>query len=707
LVFDILIKILQLLLYFIKLNLVSRIINNIRHQQEFIFKILLFLIAAVFIIFLLPKEGKFKYEFQKNKPWVHEDLFAPYDFAINKTNEEIEAEKNQLKNTYALYFNRDENAEQISLDLYKNWVDQNWSDTIAANGNKEDYIEKGNKYLKEIFEIGIIQLTDVLETKKDDFSVIVLSENNIAEDVELKDLLTIKQAYHFIEKEVENLSSVNDSFLLLGLENVLVHNIIFNEDLTKKDLENQLSSLSLTRGGVLKNEKIISTGEVISADKYQILQSLKQDYEFKLGSTNQFAWVLLGQILLVCILFYSIYIFIKNVAPDVFNDNMNIVFFLLLIIAFVSVTQLVLKIENVSIYSIPFCVIPLLIRTFFGNRLALFIYIISILLISFIVPNSFEFVFLESITGIITLFTVLNVNKRSELFYTSLIVFFTFSILYFGLSLLQEGSISKISFNKLSWFAIGAGFTLLTYPLIYLFEKVFGYISDVTLLELSDTNNDLLRELNLKAPGTFQHSLQVSNLAEEAIREIGGNPLLVRAGALYHDIGKMVAPAYFIENQSGVNPHDELGYEESASIIINHVINGIELAKKHKLPEQIIDFIRTHHGTTKTQYFLRMYLSENLDEDIDEEMFQYPGPIPYSKETAALMMADSVEAASRSLKVYNNETISNLVNGIIDYQVKENQFENTNITFRDISLIKKMFVKKLMNIYHVRIEYPK
>jgi hypothetical protein len=227
------------------------------------------------------------------------------------------------------------------------------------------------------------------------------------------------------------------------------------------------------------------------------------------------------------------------------------------------------------------------------------------------------------------------------------------------------------------------------------------------LLELSDTNNDLLRELNLKAPGTFQHSLQVSNLAEEAIREIGGNPLLVRAGALYHDIGKMNAPAYFIENQSGVNPHDELGYEESASIIINHVINGIELAKKHNLPEQIIDFIRTHHGTTKTQYFLKMYLADNPDENIDEDLFQYPGPTPYSKETAALMMADSVEAASRSLKVYNNETITKLVNGVIDYQVNENQFVNTNITFRDITLIKKMFVKKLMNIYHVRIEYPK
>ncbi|MCB9360198.1 MAG: HDIG domain-containing protein [Flavobacteriales bacterium] len=685
----------------------SRIINNIRHRQENIFKILLFVISASFIIFLLPKEGKFKYEFQKNKPWVHEDLFAPYDFAINKTIEEVEAEKKQLKSSYSLYFNRDNKAEHQSINKFEQWINKNWVDTIELKGNKEDYLSKGRTYLKEIFEIGIIQLTDVLETKKDDYSVVILSGNNIGEEVELKDLLTIKQAYNLIETELEKQKDINDSFLLLGLENSIVHNIIFNEDLTKKDLENQLSSISLTRGGILKNEKIIATGEIVNADKFQILQSLKQDYEFKLGTTNQFVWVLLGQILLVFLLFYSTYIFIKNVAPDVFNDNMNVGFFLLIIVAFVGVTQLVLKFENVSVYTIPFCIIPLLIRTFFGNRLALFIYIISIFLISFIVPNSFEFVFLESITGIITLFTVLNVNKRSELFYTSLIVFFTFSLLYFGLSLLQEGSIAKVSFDKLTWFAVGAGFTLLTYPLIYLFEKVFGFISDVTLLELSDTNNDLLRELNLKAPGTFQHSLQVSNLAEEAIREIGGNPLLVRAGALYHDIGKMIAPAYFIENQSGVNPHDELGYEESATIIINHVINGIELAKKHNLPEQIIDFIRTHHGTTKTQYFLKMYLADNPDEDIDEELFQYPGPIPYSKETAALMMADSVEAASRSLKVYNNESITKLVNGIIDYQVQENQFINTNITFRDISLIKKMFVKKLMNIYHVRIEYPK
>lgn len=685
----------------------NHLINKIRHQQELILKLFLFIVSAVLIIFLLPKEGKFKYEFQKNKPWVHEDLFAPFDFAIYKTSQEIENEKEELLQSHLLFFNRDKNAEKTSIDNYTKWIHTNWADSLNLKGDVEAYIKKGEDYLNQIYEIGIVKLTDDIENKNEDFSILLLNEENVGEDTELKDLLTIQQAYDFLEEEVKNNNHLNDSFLLLGIESVIQQNILFNKELTQKDLENELAGISITRGGILKDEKIISTGEIVNEDKFQILQSLKQDYEFKLGASNQFIWVLLGQILLVSLLFYSIYIFIKNVAPTVFENNMDIGFFLLLIISFVGITQLVLKIETISIYTIPYCIIPLLIRTFFGNRLALFIYIISIFLISFIVPNSFEFVLLEAVTGIVTLFAVLNVNKRSELFYTSLVVFTTFTLLYIGLALIQEGSISDVSWNKLTWFGIGAGLTLLTYPLIYLFEKVFGFISDVTLLELSDTNNKLLRELNLKAPGTFQHSLQVSNLAEEAIREIGGNPLLVRTGALYHDIGKMLAPAYFIENQSGVNPHDELGYEESAGIIISHVINGIELAKKYGLPEQIIDFIRTHHGTTKTQYFLKMFSSENPDLEIDDSIFQYPGPIPYSKETAALMMADSVEAASRSLKVYNSETISNLVNGIIDYQVKEEQFVNTNITFRDISTIKKLFIKKLMNIYHVRIEYPK
>ena len=683
-------------------------ISQIRNKHDFIFKVLLFMLAVTVVVFFLPKEGKFKYEFQKNKPWVHEDLLAPFDFAINKTEEELVVEKEAIVTNRLLFFNLLPEIETKALKMYTAWLDLNYNDTLDLISDKTTYQTKGVELLNEIYTLGIFEVIDELDGVGNDFSVLIMDEKNIGEEVEIGNLLTIKTAYDLCVERIKLEGGINQNFMLLGLEDVLTQNIKYNQSLTQRDLDAQLNAISLVSGGVYEKEKIISTGEIVTPDRYKILSSLKSEYEAKVGTSDQSLWIVLGQIILVVLLFYTLFIYLKTTNENVFRNNQYIGFVLLLMVAFVGVAVVMLKIEEFSVYVIPFCVIPLLIRTFFGNQLAIFIYIITILLLSFIVPNSFEFVLLQTITGVVTLFTVLNVNKRAELFYTSFIIFSVFSVSYIGYALLQEGDIKSIAWIKISWFAIAAGLTLLTYPLIYLFEKTFGFVSDVTLLELSDTNNDLLRELNLKAPGTFQHSLQVSNLAEEGIREIGGNPLLVRTGALYHDIGKMLSPAYFIENQSsGINPHDELGYEESADIIINHVIRGIELAKKHKLPEQIIDFIRTHHGTTKTQYFLRMYANENPDEVMDEAKFQYPGPIPYSKETAVLMMADSVEAASRSLKKYDLESITKLVEGIIDYQVKENQFINTNITFNDVTTIKKMFIKKLMNIYHVRIEYPK
>jgi putative nucleotidyltransferase with HDIG domain len=681
---------------------------QIRNNHDFIFKVMLFVAAIALVVLMMPKEGKFKYEFQKNKPWVHEDLLAPFDFAINKTSEELELEKDIIKQNHLLYFNVNSQTLSLVINDFTKWIDTHYSDTLGLEGDKKAYLIKGKSLLEEIYKQGLLQVIDEIDGVPYDFSILLMDKNNVGEEIEIGSLYTIKSAYDTCVSKLENNNSINSDFLLNALENSFQQNIVFNSELTQKDLENELNSISIVNGGVYEKEKIISTGELVTPEKYKVLTSLKEEYEAKLGASNQSLWIVLGQVILVLLLFYAIFIFLKNAHIEVFNNNMHIGFIAIVVVGFVGLTLLLLKIDGVSVYVIPFCIIPLLIRTFFGNRLALFVYLVTILLISFIVPNSFEFVLLESITGIITLYTVLNVNKRAELFYTSFIIFFIFSASYLGYSLLQEGDIKNINWTKPGWFAIAAGLTLLTYPLIYLFEKVFGFISDVTLLELSDTNNELLRELNLKAPGTFQHSLQVSNLAEEAIREIGGNPLLVRTGALYHDIGKMLAPAYFIENQtSGINPHDDLGYEESADIIINHIIKGIELAKKHNLPEQIIDFIRTHHGTTKTQYFLRMFAKENPGVEIDESIFQYPGPIPYSKETAALMMADSVEAASRSLKTYDLESITQLVESIIDYQVNENQFINTNITFSDVTTLKKMFIKKLMNIYHVRIEYPK
>lgn len=679
----------------------NSIFNKIRDQHEFIFKLLLFVCTIILVVFLFPREAKFKYEFQKNSAWAHQDLVAPFDFAILKSPQEIEEEKRNLQQSHLLYFVRNTEIEKTSSSLF---IDNLSSKKTA---NFESYKNFGLKLLNQVYTIGVYQPSNKLIDFNSNHAVLLLNEKNIGEELELSDLFSTNAAKEFIENELNTLN-LNDTILSSALIAAINPNLIFDENLTIDHLENELNNISSTRGGILSGQKIISTGELINEEKFLILQSLKNEFENKIVGSDNTILILIGQFIIVSILFYSLFIFLKNVSTEVYHENKNIAFIMLIMLGFLALTILVVKFSSFSVYLIPFCAIPILFRTFFGNRIALFVFVITTFIISFVVPNPFEFILIEIIAGITTLYTILNVNKRSELFFTALIIFISFSVIYIGFSIIHEGSITKINWSNLKWFGISAGLTLFTYPLIYLFEKMFGYISDVTLLELSDTNNKLLRELNLKAPGTFQHSLQVANLAEEAIREIGGNALLVRTGALYHDIGKMINPAYFIENQSSdINPHDDLNYEESASIIINHVILGIEMAKKNQLPEQLIDFIRTHHGTTKTQYFLRMFAIENPDLNIEDKMFQYPGPIPFSKETAVLMMADGVEAASRSLKTYSIETITELVNTIIDYQVKENQFINTDITFKHITLIKRLFIKKLTNIYHVRVEYPK
>jgi putative nucleotidyltransferase with HDIG domain len=366
-------------------------------------------------------------------------------------------------------------------------------------------------------------------------------------------------------------------------------------------------------------------------------------------------------------------------------------------------------VDNLPLLALPFCILPVIMRAFFDTRIALFVYLMAIILISIFLPGDrFNFVFVQVLAGITSIFSIANMKNRSQLFISVVFIMCAYSLLHFGLLTVSEGKISAIDSADMINYAISSVLVLLAFPLIYVFEKIFGFVSDVTLMELADTNNPLLRELAEKAPGTFQPSIQVANLAEEAIRRIGGNTLLVRAGALYHDIGKSEMPIYFIENQAaGMNPHDELTFEESASIIISHVIKGVEKAKAAKLPDQVIDFIRTHHGTTNTGYFLTLYKKNNPAEDVDEELFRYPGPLPYSKETAVLMMADGVEASSRSLSKYDAETIDELVERMIDNQAEQRQFDNAEITLKDITEIKKIFKKKLRSVYHVRVEYPK
>ena len=467
-----------------------------------------------------------------------------------------------------------------------------------------------------------------------------------------------------------------------------------------------MNRISLTSGMVQKGERIISKGELITADKFQVIESLKKEFEIQVGASSKYLKILLGQIILTCISIGVLLLFLLSFRKDIIADNKKVFFILMNIYFMVLLTSTILKIDADYLYIVPLCIMPVIIRVFLDSRLALFVHLVTIIIIGFIVPNSFEFIFLQLITGIIAIFSVVNLYKRSQFFYASLFVFATYSVTYTGIALMQDGDLSNIKNSIYFLFACSSLLILFSYPLIFLYEKLFGFVTNVSLMELSDINCKLLRAISMKAPATIQHSLQVANLAEEAVYGINGNSLLVRVGALYHDIGKMDMPLYFTENQgTGFTPHEDYTSEESAEIIISHVVKGVELAKKYNLPEQIIDFIRTHHGTRRTQYFYSQFIKNNPEEIADESKFCYRGPIPFSKETAVLMMADAVEAASRSMKNPDEKAINTLVNDIVDDQIAQQQFVNCDITFKDITIIKKIFKKKLLSMNHVRVDY--
>ena len=682
--------------------------SRLSEQYSYILKILLFIFSITIIVLQFPKEGKFKYEYKRGKPWMHEDLIAPFDFAILKSNDELSSEKNSAINDLNLYFSYNSNIGKEKIKFFSNEFEQKWDEKYGSSKEKlyNINLKAAIAILDTIYSKGIIQLTDSIENKRGDYIVNIL-KSNVAEEKELSEIFTIQTAYDYIIAELNNKSHIDKEILLPLLENSISQNVNYDEEITNKYKQNIVSNISLTRGMVQKGERIISKGELLNSEKFQVLESMKKEYESQLGSSTKYFKIILGQILLVCISFIALFLFLLSFRKDVLADNKKVFFILLNIFIMVLITGTVVKLDTAYLYLIPLCIIPIIIRAFFDTRLALFVYIVTVIIIGFLVPNSFEFVFLQLITGIITIVSIVNLRKRSQFFVSSVLIFITYSATYVGMTLIQDGSLSDINTNNFIWFAGSSLFILFSYPLIFIFEKLFGLITDVSLMELSDVNSKLLRELSVKAPATLQHSIQVSNLAEEAIYAIGGNTLLMRVGALYHDIGKMNMSLYFTENQGmGINPHDDITSEESASIIISHVIKGIELAKKHNLPERVIDFIRTHHGTRRTQYFYTKFIKNNPGEVVDESKFKYIGPIPFSKETAVLMMADAIEAVSRTLKMPDEDSINLMVENIINAQIEHQQFVNADITFRDITIIKKIFKKKLQNMFHVRIEYP-
>jgi len=673
---------------------------NIIHKYNEIYKILLFITSISLLVWIFPREATFKYEFKSGKYWMHDDLIASYDFPIIKNQSEMSIEKNQIIKNAPFYFVHDTKLSNQIKDRFKENLN------LLKNEMTDNQIKFISKTFDTIIEKGIIEINNVIENKPSDFELLYI-KNNVAEKKTIEDFLTIPNAYNFIKSKIKLLKIKNESKVISLFELYLIQNIKYDNQLTEKSKNELLSEISPTKGLIEKGQLIISKGELITPEKNQILESLKYDYERKNENDISFLIIIIGQILLLTILILALYLFLKAFHKEILAVNKNVIFVLLIIFIMVLLTNVVIKTMPQYIYVLPLCIVPIIIRVFFNTHLALFVHLITVILIGFLAPNGFEFVFIQTITGILTIINIVRLENRYQFFLTSLIIFSIYSLLYFGLVLTQEGKITNELINNITYFAASALLTLFSYPLIFIFEKTFGYVTDVSLMELSNTNTKLLRKLASKAPGTFQHSIQVANLVEEVILEIGGNALLARAGALYHDIGKIEMPLYFIENQtSGINPHNELTSEESAEIIVSHVIRGVKIARKHGIPEQIIDFIRTHHGTKKTEYFYYKHLNEYPSDELNESIYTYKGPIPFSKETAVLMIVDSIEAASRSIKNPSQDKISKLVDDVINRQIENRQFLNSNITFRDIDKIKKILIRNLINFYHVRIEYP-
>ncbi|MBM1107804.1 HDIG domain-containing protein [Aurantibacter crassamenti] len=679
-------------------NFLDKIFKN----QSLIYKSLLYIAAVCFIVFFFPKGGQFKYEFQKGKTWQYDNLYAPFDFSISKSQSEILNEQKQIKEEKLDYYKCDLQVFKDVSDAFEKRFPVIFSEDKYTEQQLITLKEAANEILNDLYENGVVRT----KAKGSVFKDIYIVKNQEATRIEYNSLRSIGYLNTSIAAYLKRkgLSSFSTSYqkLFAGL---IKPNVSFDKDLTSKAIESELSKISHTRGALTEGDLIIARGEVIEAENLNVLNSLKKEFASELWANNNFYYIISGYTVLVALVLMMLFLFLKKYRIEIFDNNTKVTFIFFNIVLMVFITTLVVKYNEAYIFVVPLCILPLIIKTFFDARLALFVHVLAVLILGFVVPNSYEYIFLQIIAGIITILTVSQLYKRANLFISVGQITLIYIVGYLAFHTIHEGSLKNIEWFTIGLFLLNGMITLFVQPLIYIYEKVFGLVSDVSLLELSDTNSKLLKELSNKAPGTFHHSLQVSNLAEAAANEIGANAMLVRVGALYHDIGKMENPTFFTENQiTNVNPHDEVTAKESAKIIINHVINGIELARKNNLPDRVIDFIRSHHGTNTVYYFYKK--QQELEKNVNIEDFKYPGPLPFSKETAILMMADSVEAASKSLKNPTFLVIDAFVDKIIAGQMDAGQFINANITFREIETVKKVMKQKLTNIYHLRVEYP-
>ena len=671
------------------------------HLQN-LFKFGLFLCVVIIILQLFPTQNSFNYKYELGKPWTHELITASFDFPIYKSEEQVEKERIEVLKNFVPYYQFDANAANVQ---YENFT----ADFQIKNGYQPILNTVVEQKMNKIYSAGILSAEEQERLlSKNIQTVNCIYPDRMTRLVAVKSFYTPKTAYQEILKN----GTIADRNLLnsYNLNLYLVENIKYDTLTSEMSEKELLKNISYTVGMMQAGERIIDRGEIITPQVYSILNSLKIEYDKQNSNIQQSSIVVIGEIFVVLGFIILLFAYFYLFRPRIYSSTSNLLLVLLLVLLIVFLASFSVRFHNniIHYYMVPYALLPIIIRVFYDARTALYAHIVTSVIVSFMIDAPFQFLVLQIAVGMLTVSSLKDLAQRSQLAQTALYVFLCYAVAYLSFSFIEEGDFSRINWLPMVYFAVSSMFLLFAYILIYLFEKLFGLVSSVTLVELTNINSDLMIKFAETAPGTFQHSLQVSNIATEAAKKIGANSLLVRTGALYHDIGKMKAPGFFTENQlGGNNPLLEKDYEEAARIVINHVPDGIQIAKKYRLPEQIINFIGTHHGRSKVRYFYNSFINANPGVQPNEEAFTYPGPIPNSKETVILMMADAVEARSRSLTEYTEKSIGDMVEDMIDMQIAEGQFKDSPITFQDVETVKQVFTEKLINIYHTRIAYPK
>ena len=647
----------------------------------------------------MPRNTQSSFKIERGKPWVYNDLSAPFDFPIYKSEEAVKAERDSLMKSYEPYYIY--NEEIVGKQVRQFYKDYN----KGIPGLPDDYLSIVANRLRDLYTQGIMNSSEFTILRQDTAKSIRVINGKDVTSVSITKLNSVVSAYEQIFQD-ETLSKHKDVLQKCNLNDYIAPNLIYDRARSEASLNELHNSIPLASGIVQRGQKIIDRGDIVDKNTYNILMSYKKETDRRDENKQGISLIILGQVLYVLIMISCFTIYISLFRKDYFENPRSILMLYSLILIFVVLASLMVSHNVLHVYIVPFAMVPIFIRVFMDSRTAFMAHAVLTMICASILQHPLEFISVEMIAGLVAIFSLRELSSRSQLFWTAVLVTIATGLTNLALEWIRNEDLARLNLSEYNYICINGILLFCSYPLLYLIEKAFGFISNITLIELSDMNKTLLRKMSEVAPGTFQHSIQVGNLAAEIANKIGAKSQLVRTGALYHDIGKMMNPIYFTENQSGVNPHEKLGAIDSAQTIISHVTEGVKLADKYNLPSVIRDFISTHHGLGKAKYFYVKYVNEHPNDEVDDLLFTYPGPNPFTKEQAILMMADTVEAASRSLPDYTEQTIRDLVNKLIDTQVAEGYFKECPITFRDIAYAKTVLIEKLKTIYHTRVNYP-